>query len=187
MRDLLTTDGVDVNIEKLLAAAFDFGSHISSSSIANQTKGSGQGRQDKYEEVLDAILDARSRLAEIRRGNPLCYEILRLRYGLDKEVHRISHELEISIEDVQVLIDLSLLYVNEVSDRIPDLAQKYTKPIRSDLAPGTTLIILNGALEGISGDFIQFEGILQDRVIIRYFVNNKEQIAIQNIFDIDWY
>ncbi len=187
-RDLLITDGVNgVNIEKLLAAAFDFGSHLSSSSIANQTKGSGQVRQDKYEDVLDAILDIRTHLAEIRRVNPLCYEILRLRYGLDKEIHRISHQLDVSIEDVQALIDLSLLYVNEVSDQIPDLSHKYTKPIRSDLVPGSTLIILNGVLEGISGDFIQFEGNLQDRVIIRYFVNNKEQITIQNVFDIDWY
>jgi hypothetical protein len=176
-----------VKIEKLLSAAFDFGSHISSTSIANQVKGSGQDRQEKYEEMLDAILDIRSRLAKIRRGNPLCYEILRLRYGLDREIRGISHELVVSVEDIQELIDLSLLYVSEVSDQIPEITQKYTQPIRSDLAPGTPLVILSGALEGIAGDFIQFEGILQDRVIIRYFINNIEQIAIQNIFDIDWH
>lgn len=176
-----------MNVEKLLAAAFDFGAHVSSSYIANQTKGSGQDRQEKYEEVLDSILDIRSRLAKIRRGNPLCYEVLRLRYGLDKEINRISYELEVSIEDIQVLIDLSLLYVSEVSNQIPKLSQKYTKPIRSELAPGTPLVILSGALEGISGDFIQFEGIHKDRVITRYFVNNKENIAIVNIFDIDWH
>ena len=176
-----------MNIEKLLEAAFDFGSHVSSSSIANQTKGSGQDRQDKYQEVLDAILDIRSRLAKIRRGNPLCYEVLRLRYGLDKEIKRISDELEISVEDIQNLIDLSLLYVSEVSNQIPTLTQKYTKPLRTDLAPGTPLVVLSGALEGISGDFIQFEGLLKDRIIFRYFVNNREQIAIQNTFDVDWY
>jgi len=176
-----------VNVEKLLAAAFDFGAHISSSYIANQIKGSGQDRQDKYEEVLDSILDIRSRLASIRRGNPLCYEVLRLRYGLDKEINQISYELEVSIEDIQVLIELSLLYVSEVSNQIPKLSQKYTKPKRSDLAPGTPIMILSSALEGISGDFIQFEGIHEDRVIIRYFVNNKENIAILNLFDIDWH
>ena len=176
-----------VNIEKLLAAAFDFGAHISSSYMANQTKGSGQDRQDKYEEVLDSILDIRSRLAKIRRDNPLCYEVLRLRYGLDKEIDHISDDLEVSVIDIQTLIDLSLLYVSELSDQIPALTQKYTKPLRTDLVPGTPLVVLSGALEGISGDFIQFEGFLQDRIIFRYFINNREQIAIQNTFDVDWY
>jgi hypothetical protein len=34
---------------------------------------------------------------------------------------------------------------------------------------------------------MQFEGSFEDRLIIRYFTGDKEQITIQSISDIDWY
>ena len=175
-----------MNKENLLRAAFDFSPGISSSSIANQTKSSAQGRQDKYEELLDAVIDARTRLAEIRRYNSLCYEILRLRFGLDKDSARIAELLEVSLEDVESLISSSLLYVNEESDAIPQMRREYVKPERSILEPGTPIIILDGSLAGLKGDFLNFESNFRDRLVIRYFAHNSEQITIQNIADIDW-
>jgi hypothetical protein len=56
-----------LNKENLLRAAFDFSPGISSSSIANQTKSSAQGRQDKYEELLDAVIDALTEQFEIEQ------------------------------------------------------------------------------------------------------------------------
>ena len=175
-----------MNKENLLRAAFDFSPGISSSSIANQTKSSAQGRQDKYERLLDAVIDARTRLAEIRRYNPLCYEILRLRFGLDKDAQRISELLEVPLIDVNSLIASSLLYVSEESNEIPQIRHEYVKPERSILEPGTPIIILDGALAGLKGDFLNFENSFQDRLIIRYFSQDSEQITIQNIADIDW-
>ena len=176
-----------MNIENLLRAAFDFGPRISSSSIADQTKSSGQGRQDKYQDLLDAVIDARTRLSEIRKYNSLCYEILRLRYGLDKETLRISQQLEVPLEDVETLIEQALLYVGEKTNKIPELSQQFTKPERSSLERGMSIVILDGALAGTAGDFMQFEGSFEDRLIIRYFTGDKEQITIQSISDIDWY
>lgn len=175
-----------MNKENLLRAAFDFSPGISSSSIANQTKSSAQGRQDNYEHLLDAVIDARTRLAEIRRYNSLCYEILRLRFGLDKEPARISELLEVPLIDVNSLIASSLLYVSEESNEIPQIKHEYVKPERSILEPGTPILILDGALAGFKGDFLTFENSFQDRLIIRYFSQDSEQITIQNIADIDW-
>jgi hypothetical protein len=60
-----------LNIENLLRAAFDFSPGISSSSVADQTKSSGQGRQDKYQDLLDAVIDARTRLSKIRKNKTI--------------------------------------------------------------------------------------------------------------------
>ena len=176
-----------MNIENLLRAAFDFSPGISSSSIADQTNSSGQGRQDKYQDFLDAIIDARTRLSEIRKYNSLCYEILRLRYGLDKENLRISQQLGVSLDDVETLVEQALLYVGEKTNKIPELSQVFTKPERSNLERGMAIVILDGALAGTAGDFMQFEGNFEDRLIIRYFASDKEQITIQSISDVDWY
>ena len=176
-----------MNIENLLRAAFDFSPGISSSSVADQTKSSGQGRQDKYQDLLDAVIDARTRLSEIRKYNSLCYEILRLRYGLDKENSRISQQLEVPLQDVETLIEQALLYVGEKTNKIPELSQLFTKPERSHLERGMSIVILDGALAGTAGDFMQFEGNFEDRLIIRYFARDKEQITIQSISDVDWY
>ena len=176
-----------MNIENLLRAAFDFSPGISSSSVADHTKSSGQGRQDKYQDLLDAVIDARTRLSEIRKYNSLCYEILRLRYGLDKENSRISQQLEVPLQDVETLIEQALLYVGEKTNKIPELSQLFTKPERSHLERGMSIVILDGALAGTAGDFMQFEGNFEDRLIIRYFARDKEQITIQSISDVDWY
>ena len=51
-----------MNAEKLLRAAFDFQPY-SSNSVADQTSSSGKIRQEKYEDLLDAVIDARGRIA----------------------------------------------------------------------------------------------------------------------------
>ena len=176
-----------MNRENLLRAAFDFSPGISSSSIANQTKSSGQGRQDRYEELLDAVIDARTRLAELRRHAPMCYEILRMRFGLDVDPVRIAESLHISPGDVDSLIISSTRYVCEETNEIPQIRREYIKPVRSSLEPGTPILILDGALAGFKGDFLSFENEFMDRLIIRYFTHDGEQISIQNIADIDWH
>jgi len=100
---------------------------------------------------------------------------------------RISQQLEVPLEDVETLIEQALLYVGEKTNKIPELSQKFTKPERSSLERGMSIVILDGALAGTAGDFMQFEGSFEDRLIIRYFTGDKEQITIQSISDIDWY
>jgi len=139
------------------------------------------------QDFLDAVIDARTRLSEIRKYNSLCYEILRLRYGLDKGDSRISQQLEVPLQDVETLIEQALLYVGEKTNKIPELSQIFTKPERSNLERGMSIVILDGALAGTAGDFMQFEGNFEDRLIIRYFARDKEQITIQSISDVDWY
>lgn len=175
-----------MNIENLLRAAFDFSPGISSSSIADQTSSSGQGRQDKYQEFLDAVIDARTRLAEIRKNNALCYEILRLKFGLDKENERIAKLLEVPLSDVEELISQSIQYVCEEITTVPHIKREFSKPDRSPLEPGLAILILEGSLAGTKGDFITYDGVYSDRLVVRYFVSGQEQISIQNISDVDW-
>jgi hypothetical protein len=175
-----------LNKENLLRAAFDFSPGISSSSIADQTRSSGQGRQDKYQDLLDAVIDARTRLAKIRRFAPMCYDILRLRFGLDLDPLRIAERLAIPLADVESLISSSIRYVCEETNEIPKVTREYVKPERSDLESGTPILILDGSLAGFKGDFLSFENSFKDRLIIRYFTQGGEQITIQNIADVDW-
>ena len=92
----------------------------------------------------------------------------------------------IRIRILNSLIASSLLYVSEESNEIPQIKHEYVKPERSILEPGTPILILDGALAGFKGDFLTFENSFQDRLIIRYFSQDSEQITIQNIADIDW-
>jgi len=109
-----------------------------------------------------------------------------MRFGLDVDPVRIAEKLEISLGDVDSLIISSLRYVCEETNEIPQISREYVKPERSSLEPGTSILILDGALAGFKGDFLSFENEFRDRLIIRYFTQDIEQITIQSIADIDW-
>lgn len=175
-----------MNCEKLIEAAFNFDLGYPTSSIANQTKSLGQIRQEKFQDLLDRVVDARTRIGSIRKNNELAYEILRLRFGKDSEIPVIAEKLKVTISEVNEIINQSFDYICDESGEIPNLKKVFDKPTRSRLESGTPILILEGKLSGTRGDFLDFENNLKDRLVIRYFAGNKEQITIQNMSEIDW-